>query len=74
MTYIARVHNAHDGLLYLQVKNGGPSKKIKIPSDPELVRSALSTYDARELKFRPAEDVPDNIKNLKVGRTVDFSA
>lgn len=73
MTYIARVNNAFNGLLYLSVKhNGGDISKIRIPARRDLIKAALSTY--QDLKYRPAKDVPKSIKNLKIGNHLDARA
>ena len=72
MTYIARVENAFDGLVYLIIEKDRRLSKIKIPGRPEIIKSALSTY--RDLKYRPAKDVPKSIRNLDLENKVDFTA
>ena len=72
MTYIARVNNAHDGMVYLTIEKDRQLSKIKIPGKPEIVKSALSTY--RDLKYRPAKDIPKSIRNLDLGTRVNIIA
>lgn len=71
MTYIARVNNAFDGFVYLTIENGRQISKIRIPGKPELVKAALSTY--KDLRYRPAEDVPKSIRSLTLEKRFDLT-
>lgn len=71
MTYVISVNRAFDNQIEIAVKNGGLISKIRIPARPDLVRSALSTY--QDFRYQPAEDVPKNIRNLALGTMVNIT-
>ncbi|MBS3151588.1 hypothetical protein J4443_04370 [Candidatus Woesearchaeota archaeon] len=73
MTYVVTVNNAFNNEVYLVVKRGGRLlSKIRIPADPDLIKSALSTYP--DLKYKSANDVPKSIRGLDLERRVDIVA